>query len=154
MNAVMDAVRAVRNLRAELKIAPGKPINLTVVAEGDIRERVKRNAQSLKSLARVEELEFADSIDEGDKAKYMGTHLPGLDLFVEVAGLVDVEKELARVDSELATIAKDLDRFNSKLSNEQFIARAPAEIVERDRKIVAELEEKKAKLEERKAALG
>jgi valyl-tRNA synthetase len=64
-------------------------------------------------------------------------------------------KELARIDSRLASIEKELARSNGKLSNEQFTARAPAELVDRERRIVAELEEeKRAKLEERNRWLG
>lgn len=154
MNAVMDAVRAVRNLRAELNISPAKQVDLTVVAEEGVRGRVERNAESLKFLAKVENLAFADTIADEDKGKYMSAHLPGLDLYVAVAGLIDVDKELVRIDSELKSIDKDLSRSKGKLTNEQFMSKAPAEIVEKERRIVAELEEKNAKLEERRAALS
>ncbi len=154
MSAVMDAVRAVRNLRSELNIPPSKSIDLTVVADGEIRRRIQRSAEALKFLARVGDLSFAESIEEGDKSGYMSAHLPGLDLSVEVGGLVDIEKELARIDFELASIEKDLARSKNKLASEQFTSRAPAQIVDRERKIAAELEEKKAKLEERKAAMA
>lgn len=154
MAAVMDAVRAVRNLRAEVGASPGKPVNLTIVAAGDMRARIERNAGSLESLARIGELSFADAIPEADKGKYLSAHLPGLDLYVEAAGLIDVEKELARIDSELASIEKELARSEGKLSNEKFTSRAPADVVEKERRIVAELTEKKQKLLERKAALA
>jgi valyl-tRNA synthetase len=68
--------------------------------------------------------------------------------------LVDVDKELARIDSELASINKELARVTGKLSNEQFTSKAPAEIVEKERRIQSELQDKKTKLEDRKKALG
>ena len=154
MNDVMEAVRAVRNLRAELGASPGKPVNLTVVAQADVRERITRNADSLKSLARVGELTFADGISDSDKGKYLSAHLPGLDLYVEVAGLIDVEKELARIASEMSSIDKELSRSQGKLANENFTSKAPPEIIEKEKRIVAELAEKKGRLEERRAALG
>jgi len=154
MNLVMDAVRSVRNLRAELGVSPGKQVNLLIVASEETKPRVERNAGSIKSLARIEELSFADAVAEGEKGNYLSAHLPGLDLYVEVAGLIDVEKELARIDNELKSIAKELARSEGKLSNEQFMSKAPAEIVEKERRIVTELTEKKQKLEERRTVLG
>ena len=154
MAAVMDSVRATRNLRAELGASPAKPVNLTIIASPDMRRRIERNTESLKLLAKVGNLSFVDSIAEGDKGKYISAHLPGLDLYVEVAGLIDVEKELVRIDSELKSIEKELARVNGKLGNEQFISKAPANIVEKERRIASELTEKKEKLLERKSVLS
>ncbi len=73
---------------------------------------------------------------------------------MEVAGLIDVAKELERIDAELDAISKELAPHESKLANQQFISRAPAEIVEKERRIVTELREKGEKLIERRRALG
>jgi valyl-tRNA synthetase len=73
---------------------------------------------------------------------------------VEVAGLIDVEKELARIASEMSSIDKELSRSEGKLANQNFTSKAPPEIIEKEKRIVAELAEKKERLEERKAALG
>ncbi|MCE5200610.1 MAG: valine--tRNA ligase [Armatimonadota bacterium] len=154
MNAVMDAVRAIRNLRAELGVSLGKSISLTVVARGEMNDLIKSGQGALQFLAKVEKLAFVDSIADEDKAKYMSAHLTDLDLFVEAAGLIDVDKELARIDTELKSIEKELTRSEGKLSNEKFMSRAPADIVEKERRIVAELTEKKQKLEERKKSLA
>ncbi|MCE5314424.1 MAG: valine--tRNA ligase [Armatimonadota bacterium] len=154
MNAVMDAVRAIRNLRAELGVGPGKPISLTVVARGDMRGLIEAGQGALAFLAKVESLRFVESISEEDKSKYISAHLPDLDIFVEAAGLIDVEKELARIDSELKSIEKELVRSQGKLSNESFISKAPEAIIEKEKRIVAELTEKKQKLDERKKSLA
>lgn len=154
MTDVMEAVRAIRNLRAELSASPGKPVNLTIVADGEIKDRITRNAESLKYLAKVGELTFSDGIADNDKGKYISAHLQGLDLYVEVAGLIDVDKELARIGSELVSIEKDLSRSESKLANESFVSKAPADIIEKEKRIVAELAEKKQRLLERRSALA
>ena len=154
METVMDIVRSARNLRAELGAAPSKVVDVLVVATGDSKASVERNAESIKSLARIGNLTHADSVAESDKSKYLTSHLSGIDLYIEVAGLIDVEKELGRIDSELQSIAKDLARSEGKLSNEQFVSKAPAAIIEKERGIVAELSEKRAKLIDRKQALG
>lgn len=154
MDSLMESVRAIRNLRAELGVPPGKQVDVTVVADGSTRAQVEKHEASLKSLAKVGSLSFAEAIPESEKGKYLSAHLPGLDLYVEVAGLIDVEKELARIDSELASIDKELSRSAGKLANEQFVSKAPAEVVAKERRIVAELTEKKQKLEERRTALS
>ena len=154
MSTVMDAVRAARNLRAELGAPPSKHVDVVAVASADAMARIERNADSLKSLARIGNLAFVSEMPESDKSKYLAAHLPGLDLYIEVAGLIDIEKELARIDAELQTISKELARSEGKLSNEQFVSKAPAEIIEKERRIVAELSEKKTKLLDRKLALG
>ena len=154
MTLVMDAIRSARNLRAELGVPPSKKISVVAVAADESRARIERNAESIKSLARLAELSFADSIAEDDKGKYVAAHLPGLDLYAEIAGLVDVEAELARIDAELLSLDKDLAPHEAKLSSEQFTSKAPAAIVEKERRIVAELSEKKQKLVERRQSMG
>jgi len=153
MAMVIDTVRAVRNLRAELGVAPGKPVSVLAVCEDSTLKLAQASEDTIKSLARVESLTFADSVPDTDTNKYVSAHLPGIDLFVEVAGLVDVEKELARIDTELASIQKELTRVTGKLSNDSFTSKAPAQIVEKERRIAAELEDKRAKLLERRKAM-
>ena len=154
MDMVMDAIRAARNLRAELGVPPSKRISLIAVAGEDVRPGIERNSDSIKTLARLEQLAFADSIPEEDKARYVAAHLPGLDLYAEVAGLIDVEAELSRIDAELQSLEKELAPHEAKLSSEQFTSKAPAAIVEKERRIVAELTEKKQKMMERKTSLA
>lgn len=154
METVMDIVRAARNLRAELGAAPSKVVDVLVVATGESRASVERNSASIKSLARIGNLAYADSVAESERSKYLTSHLTGIDLYIEVAGLIDVEKELARIDSELKSIGKELARSEGKLANEQFVSKAPAAIIEKERRIVAELAEKRAKLMDRKHALA
>jgi len=155
MGAVMEAVRLVRNLRAEVNVTPGKRVNVVIVSEtSEMRELFSTGAEGIKSLARVEKLEIASKAPEAAKGQYVASHGVGFDVLIPVAGLVDVDKELARIDSELASINKELARVTGKLSNEQFTSKAPAEIVEKERRIQSELLDKKTKLEERKKALG
>jgi len=153
METVMEVVRSVRNMRAELGAAPGKAVDVLAVASAEPKAIIERNSYSIVSLARIGDLRFVESIRDDERGKYLAAHLPGLDLFVEVAGMIDVDREVARIDAELDAISKELSRHEEKLSNQQFISRAPAEIVEKERKIVAELTSKRDRLIERKRAL-
>ncbi len=150
METLMEVVRTIRNLRAETGVQPGKPIDLISIAGSEIRGLVEASMGRVCSLARVQTLEFVDEIAEADRNKYAGAHMSGADFYVDIAGLVDAEKEIARIDAELASIGKELMRVSGKLSNESFVAKAPVEVVEKERRIEAELKDKQAKLQERK----
>ncbi|MDO8681880.1 MAG: valine--tRNA ligase [Armatimonadota bacterium] len=155
MDEMMEITRAIRNLRTELGAQPGRPVNVLVTSPSDaVRERIQAISEGVKSLARVGEITFAESLPDSEKRNYVSSHFMDFDLHVPVAGLIDVEKELSKIEQELEALGKELSRTEGKLSNEQFIARAPAEVVEKERRIQQELQEKKAKLEERLAALS
>ncbi len=154
MGAVMDIVRSARNLRAEIGANPGKQVDVTIVADAAMKSLIERNSSSIKSLSRIGNIEFVGSLTDAEKSKCLSTHLPGIDLYVEVAGVIDVDKELSRITVELEAIMKELTPHEAKLSNEQFVSKAPAAIIDKERRIVDELNEKKLKLIERKQALG
>ncbi|MCL5102508.1 MAG: valine--tRNA ligase [Armatimonadetes bacterium] len=154
METIIGEVRQIRSLRADIGVAPGKVIDVLAVCPQYARNLIEPNLAFIKRLAKVNEFRFVDSIPEEDMSKYMSSHEVGSDLYVEVAGLIDIEKELTRIGSELASIEKDLARSSGKLASESFTSKAPEEIVEKEKKIVAELSEKKQRLEERKAALS
>lgn len=155
MNDLQEAIRQIRNIRAGANIPQGKQIALTVVAHDETyTDLINENLESLKFLARVSDVSFTDIISDEDKSRYMSAHMPGLDLYVEATGLVDTEKELSRIESELKSIEKELAPHQAKLSNEKFLSNAPAQIVEKEHRIVTELTEKKQKLEERKVSLS
>jgi len=155
MAAVMEAVRLLRNLRAEFGIAPGKHVDIVAVSESaEVRELISENAPGIRTLARARNLKAAESAPSREEGQYVVSHGPGFDVYLQVSGLIDLAKEIARIDSELASVEKELARSSAKLANEQFISRAPAQVVEKERRIKAELEERKAKLEERRKALA
>jgi len=155
MGIVMESVRLIRNLRAEMGVAPGKRVNVTVASESaEMRELLLSNEEGIKTLAKAENFTVAPKAPEGDKNQYVSAHAAGFSVFMAVAGLIDVEKEIQKINTELASIEKELVRVNGKLSNEKFLTGAPAEIVEKERRIQAELMDKKSKLEERKKVLS
>ena len=78
----------------------------------------------------------------------------GIELSMPVGELVDTEKEVARLRKEITELDKELARVNGKLANEQFLSRAPAEVVEKERAIQRELTEKRAALEQRLRVFG
>ncbi len=146
---LMETIRNIRNLRAELGVEPAKRVNVTLVADKPTKKFLERCSESLRGLGRIEILTFADSIPEEAKANFKTASAVGVDVNLEIAGALDTAKELEKIAIELKSIAKELERTGGKLNSPQFIERAPAEIVEKERRILAELEEKQTKLQER-----
>jgi valyl-tRNA synthetase len=132
MAVLMDLVRAVRNVRAEMNVEPSRLV--TAVLQGDPAKcaTVARDGELLKLLAGISDLE----VRPGDTEKPQNAAVaivPGLELYMPLAGLIDMEEETLRLEKELARIDEEIARLDQKLENGSFVARAPAEIVERER---------------------
>jgi valyl-tRNA synthetase len=154
MDILMEIVRSIRNLRAELGVALGKKVEATVVPTTDeSRISVEAGVRMLESLGKVSKLSIASERPSEDAGQFVSAHIPGVDVYLPMAGLVDVDKELARIANELADVEKELARSEGKLSNEKFTSRAPAPIIEKERRIVRELTDKRDKLQDRMKAL-
>ncbi|WP_320171307.1 valine--tRNA ligase [Maridesulfovibrio sp.] len=152
MELFQGIVSAVRNIRTELLIAPSKKLELIVRTADDIAEALIRdNVELIKALARLE------NVTAGPEAKGPGASgtavVQGSQIFVPLAGAVDFESELARLDKEFAKLDKDLVVIEKKLSNKGFVSNAPAEVVEKEKAKLAEINDKKAKLTELKDRL-
>jgi len=141
MEQLMDVIRAIRNIRGEMDVPPSK----TVAAVFDCRsagsEAVLRDGEGyIRTLARVADLQVGVGIEHPAQA---ATQVAGeVEIFLPLAGLVDVEEEEKRLEKEIAKVQKDVDFFKKKLSNEKFVANAPAEVLEKDRAKLAEAEDK------------
>src|SRR5690554_95050 len=121
----------VRQIRGEMNISPGKPVPVLLKGgNADDQRRLNDNRQFLMSLAKLESLEWFD----GDKAPMSATQLVGeMEVLVPMAGLIDKGAELKRLDKELERLNKEIGRLEGKLNNEKFTAKAPAEVVEKEK---------------------
>ncbi|MFZ5841320.1 MAG: valine--tRNA ligase [Pseudomonadota bacterium] len=146
-------VLAVRNIRAEVNLGPGKPIPLLMNKGNDDDQRRSRElAVFLNSLARLEKIEWHAA----------GTALPAtaaavvgdLELHIPLAGLIDVEAEKARLSKEISKLAAEVERLNGRLSNPAFADKAPAAIVQKERDKLAETNTALVKLQEQLKQFG
>jgi valyl-tRNA synthetase len=145
MNLLKDLVVGVRNLRAEYNVAPSLQLEVTVQAAAEsARETVTAHAQMIRALARVGALEVtgAGEPPSGTVVSVVGD----AQVCVKLAGTIDVTAETARIEKERAKAEKERAGVAGRLGNESFVARAPAEIVDKERARQAELDEKIAKL--------
>ncbi|MFC0267281.1 valine--tRNA ligase [Kushneria aurantia] len=122
---------AIRNIRAELNIAPGRELALLLTHGDDTdRRRLDDNARFLSRLARLSEVHFA-APEEVPAAAVQ--RVGSLELHVPLAGLVDRDAELARLDREIGKQEKLMAGVEKKLGNASFTQKAPAEVVEKER---------------------
>lgn len=150
---VKQVIVAVRNIRAELNIAPSKPLNalLKGVSAQD-KQRIETNQAFFTTLAKLESMTI---LAEGDSAPMSSTQLIGdMELLIPMAGLIDVAAEMARLDKQLEKATNEFDRIEKKLSNQGFVAKAPAAVIEKEQAKQAEYQRDIDKLTEQKAELA
>jgi len=143
-------VTEVNRFRSQNRIAPSARFELTL--ESDRRELLQDEAELVASLAGLSGLVFTDALQE--QAGCSTIVFPAGRAQVSLAGLIDVAAEVERLDRELDRVAQERGRIEGKLANESFVSRAPAEVVDRERARLAELDRTAAELAQQRDALG
>ncbi len=148
-----QAIVAVRNIRAEMNIAPGKPLELLLRGcSKEAERRVNDNRSFLLNLARLESITVLPADDKGPVS--VTKIVDGAELLIPMAGLINKEDELARLAKEVAKIEGEIGRIESKLANEGFVARAPEAVIAKEREKLEGYAEAKAKLIEQQAVIA
>ncbi len=148
---VQEVIGALRNIRAEYGIAPGARIPLRIPAAGGAaRAAIEGSARALQDLARVEAVEWGGANGEVGASAVLRS---GTELFVPLAGVIDLDRERARLRAEHDRLGGLMAGTEKKLGNESFVSRAPADVVEKEREKVAAYREQRAKLADKLAAL-
>ncbi len=142
---IKEVVLGVRNIRGEMNISPAKSVPLLMHNGSEIEhQRLIKNEAFLKSLAKLESIEWKQ---QGDELPVSATALVNqLELLIPMAGLIDVAAEKARLEKEVERLNKDKERCNAKLANPAFVDKAPEAVVNKERQNLAEVESSLAKL--------
>jgi valyl-tRNA synthetase (EC 6.1.1.9) len=150
---IKQAIVAVRNIRAEMNIAPGKPLDVLLRdCSPTAQRRVDENRSFLSRLARLESLTI---LPAGEKGPVSVTKIvEGAELLIPMADLVNKEAELERLAKELTKLDVEIEKIQVKLANEGFVARAPEAVVAKERERIVELEQSKAKLIEQQGVIA
>jgi valyl-tRNA synthetase len=127
---VVDLVTAIRSVRAEMNIAPSVLTPLVLAAASDeTKARAQRWIDTVKRLARLADVSFADRAPEGAVQLLIRGEVAALPL----KGVIDLSAERTRLEKEIGKADGDIKRVDAKLGNEKFVANAPEEIVEEEK---------------------
>jgi len=135
----------IRNIRGEMNITPAKhlPIYFNNGSADDLR-KLNDNRQFLAKLANLEAITW---LEPGEEAPMSATALVGnMEILVPMAGLIDKDAELARLNKEIDKLQRELEKVQNKLGNENFVGKAPAEVVAKERERMADMEATLGKL--------
>lgn len=152
MKLLMDIIRSVRNIRAEVNTPMSKQVPLYISAKDEATALVlEANKAYIEKFCNPETLEIGVSIEAPGQT--MSAVVSGAELFLPLAGLINVEEEIARLQKELEKWAKEVKLVTGKLSNEKFVSKAPEALVNAEREKLADYEEKYTTVEKRLAEL-
>ena len=152
MEKVMSIIKSVRNIRAEVDTPMSRKVTMIIQTQNDaVTEELENNRLYLERFCNTDTLTVGSTIDTPEEA--MSAVITGAELFLPLAGLIDVEKEIARLEKELEKWEKEVNLVQKKLSNEGFVAKAPEKVVEAERQKEKDYVEKREMVEKRLAEL-
>ncbi|MDS8922832.1 valine--tRNA ligase, partial [Streptococcus pneumoniae] len=124
MKLLMDVIRSVRTIRAEVQTPMSKKVPMTISAKDETTLSVlEENAAYIERFCNPETLTIGHNIEAPEKS--MSAVVSGAELFMPLEGLIDIEEELKRLQKELDKWAKEVKLVQGKLSNERFVSKAP-----------------------------
>ena len=150
---VIEIVRAVRNARAEQKVEPARWID-AIIAAGEHRASIEAQRQVIATLARVKADTLVVAEAAGAPGKALSLVVGDMVVYLPLAGLVDLDAERARLTKELENAERDIANARRMLGDENFLAKARPDVVQRQRDRLAEADERRVLLQRRLAELG
>ncbi len=144
-------INGIRNIRAEMNINPGKPLDVLLNHyNAEDERRLHDNEAFLKKLAKLDSVTLLTGSDAPPAAAAL---VGDMEVLVPIAGLIDKEAELARLDKEIQKLTADAQKTTGKLSNASFVEKAPADVIEKERTKLAEAEQAISRLNEQRSKI-
>ncbi|TCO68484.1 valine--tRNA ligase [Marinisporobacter balticus] len=132
MEIIMNAIRSIRNIRAEMNVIPSKKAKVMMVASNEVYEAINKGKDYFMTLASASEVVLQKDKKEIPEDAVSAV-IAGVEIFLPLDELVDFEKEVERLEKEKEKLEKELKRVNGKLSNQGFVAKAPAQVIEEEK---------------------
>jgi len=149
---LQEIVRAIRNVRSEYNVEPGRRIPVSI-SGGEHTSMLQQQLPLLASLARLANDQVTIAADLPAPEKPITLATSGVTIYVPLAGLVDLEAERLRLHKEIDNLSRLMERSEGLLANQGFVAKAPEEVIERERAKVEELRGRRQQLAERLTTL-
>src|SRR5205823_3853990 len=147
MQAVIDLISRVRNIRSEMNIRPGDRIQLVIAAKSELQSVFAASSDQISRLTRAAEISIDGNV-EMPKASARAVLAGGAEVAVPLAGLIDFAQERARLSREKEKLQKEADKLENQLANPDFVARAPSEKVAGLRARVADIAQRTVALDQ------
>ena len=152
MEFLMDFIRSVRTVRNEMNTPLSKPINIIAkVSDAAHYAILKENESYIARFSNPEEFVYGEDVEAPCDA--VTSVITGAEIYLPLAGLINIEDEIARLEKEAEKLQQEVDRVEKKLSNEKFVAKAPAAVVEAERAKGADYQAQREAVLERIATL-
>ena len=144
---IKELISSLRNIRAEAGISPAKPAKVVIKSSDESElNTIKENYFFITKLGNLESIECGKDMEKPAQSGFRVTG--NSEVYMILTGLLDIEAEVKKLKAQLDKVAVELEKMNAKLSNEKFTSKAPAHILERDRRIQKEYQDKFDKLSE------
>ncbi|RJR48301.1 MAG: valine--tRNA ligase [Deltaproteobacteria bacterium] len=144
LRLVMETITAIRNLRGEMNVPPASQVEVYLrIGQASSQAALERHRQSLMLLSRLKELHTDAAAIPAAAAKAV---VDGVEIFMPLTGIIDFTEEDRRLAKEIEKIGKELAQAQRKLANEDFLAKAPAEVVQKEKERLQSWGEKLTKL--------
>ncbi|WP_101772398.1 valine--tRNA ligase [Peptostreptococcus faecalis] len=153
MNLIMEGIRSVRNVRSEMNVPPSRKAKTIIVSTPDKREAMEDGKEYFKSLASASEVEIKDTT-EGIPEDAVSIVIDGVEIFIPFDELVDIEKEIERLNKEKNKAISEIKRVEGKLNNPNFVNKAPEKLVEEEKAKKEKYEDMLKTIEERLSKLS
>lgn len=129
MEYVIEAIKGLRNVRAEMNVPPSRKAKVIAIINDDVKDAFKEGSSYIEKLASASEVVFIDDKSEVPE-NAVSLVVKGGELFMPLLDLVDKDKELERLNKEVKKLNGEIERIDKKLSNQGFISKAPEKVVE------------------------
>jgi valyl-tRNA synthetase len=155
MSLLMETIRAIRNIRSEYNVEPGRRI-IAYIVGGEYHEMLANHQEILVNLARLDadQLRLMPALADKPEQSVGQVISSGVEIYLPLAGMIDLAAEKERWQKELAQLEKRIAGSQAKLNNQNFVQKAPAEVVERERERLADLELQVDKIKKQLQDLG
>jgi len=146
MEKIMSIIKAIRNIKSDMNIPYNKKIDLYLnVHEKDLLKLIEENTHYIETMIKTKSLEAGEGIN---KPEYSATAvLEGIEIFIPLKGIINISEEIARLEKKLNKITNELNVIFKKINNEDFLSKAPEDIVKKERDKADDLRSIKERLE-------